>query len=139
MFYQANNLIFTAADYKITLAVSGKTFPLLTVETIGQNITREEETIYAVGQEEPIGQKRNAAKYGGKLTIQAGELNAILQILGLVEATQITGAALSIIALVGNYSRTYGQVNINTEALDVKAKDKQTPVNTDWTALTVGN
>lgn len=136
---QLNALIATSADYKITLAVGGKTFPLLTVETIGQNITREEETIYAVGQEEPIGQKRNAAKYAGKITIQAGELTQILALLGLVEASAITGASISIIGLVINYSRTYGQVNINTEALDIKAKDKQSVVNCDWTALSVGN
>jgi hypothetical protein len=133
-----NNLIFTAADYKALLIIPNVgTFPLQTIETISYNNAREEETIYAVGVEEPIGSKRNAAKYSGKLTLQNGELSAILQIAGLVESTQIAGAILAITSVSGVFNRTHTGLNINGESLDVKAKDKQSIVNLDWTAISI--
>ena len=135
-----NKLIFTAADYKILLIIpGGGSFILLTAEGYGMENAREEEMIYAIGQEEPIGNKRNAAKYSGKLSMQMGEMNAILQAVGLVESTRIASATLAITALAGGFSRTYGNVNINSEALDVKAKDKQTVVNLQWTATSITN
>lgn len=137
---QLNKLVYTAADYKIIMIVPGAgSFPLQTCETMNTSIQREEETIYAIGVEEPIAAKRNAVKYSGKLSIQAGEANAILQIAGLNEVTQIANATLAITALVGGFSRTYSGVNINTENLDVKAKDKQTMIQMDWTAVAVSN
>ena len=135
---QLNNLVFTAADYKALLIIPGVgSFPLQTIETISYNNAREEETIYAVGTEEPIAAKRNAVKYSGKLTLQNGELSAMLQIAGLVEATQIAGATLAITSVTGGFSRTHSGLNINSESLDIKAKDKQSIVSLDWTALTV--
>ena len=134
---QLNELILTAADYKVVMVIDGITYPILTAETFGYSTQREQETIYSIGSEEPIGEKRNAAKYSGKISLQNGEMSAILQVAGYTEATQVTGATLAIASTNGVFNRVYGLVNINTEGLDVKAKDKQTIVNLDWNALTM--
>jgi hypothetical protein len=135
-----NSLVLTSSDYKVLLIIPNVgTFPLKTVETIGYNNAREQETIYSIGQDEPIAQKRNAVKYSGKISMQQGEINAILQSAGLVEATQIAGATLAVTATTGGFSRVHSGVTINTEALDIKAKDKQSIVQLDWTALAVTN
>lgn len=133
-----NKLILTAADYKVLLNIPGRgAYPLLTLETISQNIAREQETIYAIGDEDPIGEKRNGNKFSGKLTLQVGEMSAILMLAGLVESTQIVNATLAITAIQGGFARVYSGLNINTETIDVKAKDKQSMVNLDWNALKV--
>jgi hypothetical protein len=133
-----NSLILTAADYKVIMVIPGAgTFPLVTVDNISYNVAREEETIYAVGEELPIGNKRNAAKYSGRLSMQNGEINAVLSIAGLREATQIAGATIAITAVTGGFARTFSGLNINTESLDVKAKDKQSMVSLDWTATSI--
>lgn len=133
-----NALILTAADYKVMFIIPGAgAFPLLTVDNINYNTAREEETIYAVGEELPIGNKRNAAKYSGRLSMQNGEINAILSIAGLREATQIVNATIAITAVTGGFARTFSGLNINTESLDVKAKDKQSMVSLDWTATSI--
>lgn len=135
-----NQLILTAADYKIVLNIPGvSAFPLKTAETFSWDNAREEETIYAIGEEEPIGEKRNAAKYSGKMTMQVGELSAILQIAGLVEATQIANVTLAITAIQGGFSRTYSGMYINTENVDIKAKDKHSLANLSWNALKITN
>lgn len=133
-----NQLILTAADYKVVLNLPGVgAFPLKTAETFSWQNAREDETIYAIGEEEPIGEKRNSAKYSGKMSMQVGELSAILQLAGLVEGTQIANATLAITAIQGGFSRVYSGFYINTEGVDIKAKDKQTMANLDWKALTV--
>lgn len=133
-----NQLILTAADYKVLLNIPGKgAFPLLTLETIDQDIAREQETIYAIGEEKPIAEKTNAVKYAGKLTIQVGEISAILQLCGFIESTMIKGATLAITAIQGGFSRVYSGLNINTEGISVKAKDKQSMANLTWAALDV--
>jgi hypothetical protein len=133
-----NSLILTAADYKVMLVVPGAgSFPIITADSISWSNAREEETIYAIGEEEPIGAKRNAVKYSGKLSVQVGEMSAILQQAGLVEMTQIAGATLALTAVQGGFNRTYAGMNINTESVDVKAKDKQSMVSLDWTATAI--
>ena len=133
---QLNKLILTAAEYKVLIIIpNGGAFPLLTAESLSYSNVRESEAFYAIGEEKPIGVKRNAARYTGKLTMQNGELSDILQICGLVEAPQIANATLAITAIQGAFSRTYIGININTENLDVKAKDKQSIVSLDWEAL----
>ena len=133
-----NKLIFTAADYKILLIIPGVgSFILQTAETYSHDVAREEEVIYAIGTVQPIGNKTNAVSYKGKLSIQVGELNAILQIGGYPEATFIQGATLAVAALNGTYSRTWSNLNINSESTGVKAKDKQTMAELAWTALGV--
>lgn len=133
-----NQLIITAADYKVILNVPGASaFPLKTCDSFSWTIAREEETVYSIGEEEPIGQKRNAAKYSGKLSMQLGEIAAILALCGFVESTAIANATFAITAIQGGFSRVYSGFYINTENVDIKAKDKQTIVSLDWNALAV--
>jgi hypothetical protein len=134
---QLNQLILTAANYKVLLIVDRVTYPILTGETVSWNIAREQETIYAIGDEEPIGEKRNAAKYSGKLSLQNGEMAAILQVSGYTEATQLVGCTLAIASTNGLFSHVFGLVNINTAGVDLKAKDKQSIISLDWNALTL--
>lgn len=142
-----DKLIFTAADYKIILKLQSGvtaggynvvipyTAPLFTAESISTNISYEDETFYAVGSAKPIAEKRNGKKFTGTLTIQAGEMAAILLAAGLPDATEIQDATLAITAPA--FLRVYTGLNINTESLDVKAKDKQTLVKLDWKAMEV--
>lgn len=133
-----NSLILTAADYKVMLVVpNAGSFPIITADSISWSNAREEETIYAIGEEDPIGAKRNATKYSGKLSMQVGEMSAILQSAGLIDMTQVAGATLAITAVQGGFARTYAGMNINTESVDVKAKDKQSMVSLDWTATAI--
>jgi hypothetical protein len=135
---QLNHLVLTAAEYKVLLIIpKAGSFPILTADSIGWNNAREEETVYAIGEEEPIASKRNAAKYSGKLSMQNGEMFSILSIAGLRDATQIAGATLALTAIRGGFARVYSGLNINVEAVDVKAKDKQSMVSLDWTALSI--
>jgi hypothetical protein len=135
---QLNQLILTAADYKVILNIPGSgTFPLQTAESFSWDNAREEETIYAIGVEEPIGEKRNAAKYSGKLVLQVGELNAILESIGLTEASQIANATFAITAVQGGFTRTYSGFYINSESVDIKAKDKHSLANLGWNALAI--
>ena len=131
-----NDLIYTSADFKIVLSITGGgAYSLLTVEELSQNISKEEELIYAVSQQNAIGNKQNAKKITGKLAMQLGEMNAILLLEGLPDATEITNATIAVAAIVGGFQRTYQNVNINTESFNIKAKDKQTVVSTDWNCL----
>lgn len=132
-----NSLIYTAADYKITLFVNNVAYPLQTVDNLGHNESVENETIYAIGTPQPIGNKTNAESYGGRLGIQHGELNAILLLQGYPSAIRITNATIAISAFTGGYNKTYTGVNIHGSALDIKSKDKQTIVNLDFTALAI--
>lgn len=133
-----NTLILSAADYKVMLVIPGVgAFPIITADSFSWTNEREEETIYAIGEENPIGAKRNATKYEGSISIQVGEMSAILQSAGLVESTQIAGATLAINAVQGGFARTWSGMNINTESVDFAAKDKQTMASLDWTATAV--
>lgn len=132
-----NALIYTAADYKITLFVNNVAYPLQTVDNIDQNESAENEVIYAVGTNLPIGNKTNAESYGGRLGIQNGELNAILLLQGYPTAIRITNATIAITAFTGGYAKTYTGVNIHGSALNVKSKDKQSVANLDFTALAI--
>lgn len=132
-----NKLILTGADYKIFLALStGVTYPLLTVDSINLDIAVEEELIYAVGEEDAIGNKQNSRKFTGKLSMQVGEISAILLLNGLTDATRITNATLACTAAVGGFQRTLRSANINTETIDIKRKDKESLVSMNMTAIT---
>lgn len=139
MAYQTQNLVITAADYKTILTLNnGLTFPILTLEEVSMDASREEEIVYAIGQEEGIAVKRNAAKFTGGLTMQVGEFTTILKLAGLVEGTQIEGATLAITSLNPlGVQRVYNQININSEAISIKAKDKDSKVVLKWNALSV--
>lgn len=131
-----NPLILTGSDYKFFLALSnGVIYPLLTVDSVSMDIKTEEELIYAVGEKDPIGNKQNANSYTGKITMQAGELNAILLSEGLNKVIDITGATLGATAIQGGYNRTFKGVNINSQSESVKRKDKETLSDMNFTAL----
>lgn len=131
-----NPLILTGADYKLFLGIAGGgVYPLKTTDSIDLTTAVEEELIYAVGEEDAIGNKKNARKRSGKLSMQVGEINAILELEGLIDATFITGATLAATAIQGGFARTWKGVNINTEAIAVKGKDKQSLCAMDFTAL----
>lgn len=136
-----NQLVLTAADYKSILIVptanGSKTFILLTLANIGWDIKRDSELVYAVGNTDAVANKSNGVGLTGKLNIQAGEMTQVLGVCGFVETTQIQGATLAITSLTGGLSRVFDGLNFNSENLDIKAKDKESLISTDWTALTV--
>ena len=137
----ANNLIITAAEYKCILTLNNSLSTILmTIESISMAGDRETETIYAVGNTKPIGEKRNAATFSGNLSLQAGEFQQILRLAGLVEGTEIENATLAVVSLNAfGMKRVYKGLNINGESIDIKNKDKQTLVSLKWNAVDVVN
>ena len=134
----ANALIYTGADFKIFLSIAGGgTYQLLTGDSVAPATAKEEELIYAIGQEDAIGNKQNARKRSGKVSMQLGELQAILDLEGLLDATDIVGATIAITAIQAAFARTYKGVNFNTEGFDIKRKDKETIASMDFTALSM--
>lgn len=143
MAIDATGQVFTAADFKIILTLNnGVSRIILTSLGVDMSTERETETIYAIGQSEPIAEKRNAAKYSGSLEFQVGEMVQMLATAGLKEATEIEGAQLSIISLTGTppFARVYSYVNINGESISIKAKDKDSKASLKWNsrALVIG-
>lgn len=137
-----NQLVLTGADYKLLVdvptPVGGFTsFVIKTAESLSYEVQVEDESVHAVGTIYPIAEKSNAKSYRGTLVIQMGELNAILLLLGLNDATQLKGCTLAITAVQGAYARVFNNVNFNTERNTIRAKDKVTPVTMDWKGLGV--
>lgn len=134
-----NELIISSQTCSIVLTVPTAgptlTFPLLTVASIDFNDKSEGELIYAVGQEDPIGNKSNANSYDGKISLQMGEVNALLALCGFNSSIRIRGAQLSIAALTGGFVKAYTSVNINTDSSSVKNKDKETLTSLDFMAI----
>jgi hypothetical protein len=133
------SLVITAAEYKTILTLNnGQTYIILTPLGISMSTTRSEESIYAIGQNEPIANKRTETKYTGSLELQVGEWGTILKAAGLVEGTQVENANLAILSLNPlGIQRVYNGLNINDEGIDVKAKDKDSKVSLKWTAVSV--
>lgn len=132
--------IFTAADYKIIFTLNnGTTYNIQTALSIDMSIDRENEDIFAVSTTEAIATKRNNAKYSGSLEIQVGEFTKILALSGFVEGTQIENAMLSIISITGTpiFARVFQNLNINSESISIKAKDKDSKVSLKWNARAV--
>ena len=133
-----NTLIITAAEYKVALSIPGSgVYMIQTMNNISWSDTAENELIYAVGEENPIGNKRNANKYSGKFALQAGEMYNILQAAGLKTAIQVPSCILSITSISGGPQYTYSGLCLNSSGVDVKAKDKESVVSIDWTAISV--
>lgn len=130
-----NQLIYTSADYKIILSFNSIPYPLFTLNSFDENIKVEDETIYAIGEIDPIGEKYNGRQYSGKLELQAGEVNAILIANGFADITQIRGAKISITSLDGLITRTYSGVNFIGSDFSIKAKDKDSRVSVNWKAV----
>lgn len=138
-----NQLILTGADYKLLIDVPNpitggfQSFVIKTAESLSWDIAQEDETVHAIGTIYPIAEKSNAKTYKGTLVLQMGEINAILLITGLNDATQLKGCTLAITAIQGGVARVFNNVNFNTERNTVRAKDKVTPVTMDWKGLGV--
>lgn len=131
-----NQLILGANQYEAVLNISGGgTYLLETLESLSWSETSEGETIYAIGQEDPIGEKSNANKYGGKMVIQNGEMNSILLLEGLVSAIRIRNAVVAITGIVGGFAKTFLGANINTANVDLKRKDKESLINCDFNCV----
>lgn len=140
-----NQLVQTGADYKISIdvpnAVTGGStaFMIQTAQEFSYDIEVEDESIYAIGVRKPIAEKSNAKSYKGKLVLQSGEANAIIGLSGLNDATNVQGCTLGIGALQGAFGRVFEAVNFNSESLNVKAKDKQTPISINWKGIGVND
>lgn len=133
-----NQLILTAAEYTFFLNISGGgTYKLLTLDNIDITVSAEEELIYAVGEEDAVGNKQNARKVTGKMSIQIGEIDSILNIEGFTDAVRILGATLACTGIRGGIARTLKQLNINSETWAIKRRDKESLSSLDFTALTV--
>jgi hypothetical protein len=134
----AQPLIYSAANYNILLVLpTGKSFPFATTDNVSYNTVIGSEPQYAVGSENPIGIGRNERKHSGKMSLQAGEIAAILLVLGISDMTLITGCILTISAKVGVFAKTFMNVVLNSEGLDIKTKDKATLISLDWEAAGV--
>ena len=133
-----NALILTAAEFTFFLNIpGGGTYKLLTLDSVDMTVSAEEELIYAVGEEDAVGNKQNARKVTGKFSIQIGEIGVILEAEGLTDAVRIIGATLACVAIRGGISRTLKQLNVNTEAWAIKRRDKESLASMDFTALSV--
>src|ERR1700748_3973816 len=102
---QYQQLIINSATCSIVLSVptaKGQlVFPLLTVETFDFNDKSSGELIYAIGQADPIGNQSNENAYDLKITLQLGEMSALLALCGFTSAIQIRGAQIAVAALLG--------------------------------------
>lgn len=139
-----NKLAINAAQYTVNFIIPvssslSLTFSLLTLTDISYSIKKSSELLYAVGSKTPIANPSNQEGYEGKLSMQAGELLSILDDCGFVNATEIEGATLGIHADNGTYSKVFGSVSILSEALSVKAGDKDSKIDLDFNALSVSN
>lgn len=136
-----NQLIINSATCSIWItiptAVGSLPFQLLTVQSFDFNDSASGELIYAIGQRDPIGNQSNENKYDGKITIQLGEINAILAICGFSSAIQINNAQISVAALTGGFVKSYQSANCNTDSSSIKAKDKETLTSLDWLAISL--
>lgn len=136
-----NQLIINSSTCSIWITIPTASglipFQLLTVQTFDFNDTASGELIYAIGQRDPIGNQSNENKYDGKITIQLGEINAILQICGFSSAIQIANAQISVAALTGGFTKSYQSCNCNSDSSSVKAKDKETLATLDWLAISL--
>lgn len=137
-----NQLIYTAADFKLLLLVPNAAgallpFPLVTAQSFGSSHKTEDETIYAIGETDPIGEKTNGNQYTGKFEIQKGEMAVILKTTGYASPIQIKGAQLAITSYDGIVNEVYGGINVTSSDYDVKAKDKDTKVACNWKAVSL--
>lgn len=138
-----NQLVINSATCSIMITIPIATgvllpLPLLTVQTFDFNDTSSGELIYAIGQADPIGNQSNENKYDGKITLQLGEINALLAVCGFSSSIQIRGAQLAVAALTGGFQKSYQFVNCNSDSSSIKAKDKETLVTLDWLAIGLG-
>lgn len=135
-------LVLTGADYIIMIDVPNALGAfnhkqILTAQEMEYDIAVEDESVHAISTILPIAEKSNAKTFKGTLILEAGELNALLQEVGLNDASQLQGCTLAITAIVGAFARVFTGVNFNGEKLGIKAKDKHTPITLPWKGLGV--
>ena len=130
-----NALIFTAADYKLAVSVNGVTAPLSMVESFDYGAKKEHEYIHVIGSEEPQGLKTNTSTYPGKITIEAGELEAFLILLGFVFATQIKDATISVVTFGGDLIKVFKSCVFTSHDGSVKAKDKRSLITLSFESI----
>jgi len=137
-----NGLIINSATCSIMItiptALGLRSFPLLTVASFDFNDSSSGELIYAIGSRRAIGNQSNEDKFDGKISMQLGEINAILLLCGFKSSIQINAAVISVAALTGGFGKSYIDVNCNTDSSAIKAKDKETLVGIDWLARDLG-
>ena len=139
-----SGFVFTAADYKILLLIGASPFQLQTVSGISRDVTVSEESIYAIGNEGKIAVKTTGTDIKGKLELQVGELYTILTSMGLTNGTQIKNAIITV-ASIGSVSnpavpvfrQIISGVNITSDAFDIKAKQGDSKISLNYTALNI--
>lgn len=131
------DLIYTSAQYAITVVVNSVPFQIVTGQVLDNSHNVETETIWAVGQAQPIGIKTNAESYKGKLEVQLGEWNAILQLAGYTSAIQMNGVIIAVTAYVGAFNMTVSGCVFSSQAINIKAKDKMTVASMDFEGLSI--
>jgi len=126
-----------AEDYKITLLINNKSYPILTADKISFQADVESEKLHVIGQSEAFANKVNGQSYSGSLKMQVGEFQGILKLAGSKGATKLRNCNLSIASLGAAplFIRSYSGVNFNSESIDISAKDKSTFVDLKWDAL----
>jgi len=136
-----NGLVYTSTDYKLALSASGPsgttfTVPLNTVGDFDYGAKKEVEYVHVVGSDEPVALKSNTSTYPGKLTIEAGEIEALLAAVGAVFTTQLTNATISIVAInnVG-FFKIFKSCVFSEHGGTVKAKDKHTLITLSFDSL----
>lgn len=130
-----NQFIFTSSDYRITVLVNGQIAPLTIYEVVEYNAKKESEFIHSIGSDEPVGLKTNTSTYGGSFTVEAGELEIFLALLGDVFATQITNAIIAIVTPKGDLSKIFKGCVFDTHDSSIKAKDKRSLIKIDFKAI----
>jgi hypothetical protein len=103
-----------------------------------------EENIYAIGNEGKIAVKTTGTDIKGKLEVQAGELYTIFNSLLITNGTQIKNAIITI-ASIGSVSnptipvfrQVISGVNITSDAFDIKAKQGDSKISLNYTALNI--
>ena len=127
--------VFTSSDYKIALSVNNTPFPLTIVESFDYGAKKEHEYVHIIGSDEPVAVKTNTSTYPGKITMEAGELEALLISQGYVFATQIKNATISIVTFQGDIIKFFKSCVITSHDSSVKAKDKRSLVSLSFESI----
>lgn len=130
-----NAVVYTSSDYSITLNVGGSKNILATCEEVKYGSKIESDFLHAVGSDYPVALKSNAITYEGNLTLQAGELEAILKAKGVLFLTEVKDNVIVISALNGNFIRTFNSVIFDSHEGGTKAKDKDSKITINWKGL----
>ena len=132
-----NAIVYTSSDYAIALSIGGNKNVLATCEEVKYGSKIESEFLHIVGSDYPVALKSNAITFEGNLTLQAGELEAILVKAGVLFLTEVKDNTISISALNGSFSRVFKSVIFDSHEGGTKAKDKDSKITINWKGLSV--